>query len=155
MSIRNNTTEVRGDHVFIVYFHADDPGGGIGTLTLNGTANQIQCGYVSSISNGKTGVKSTVNNSGNPFNQTLPAINDPFTEAITPRLDWYSFNDQAQPPREIRPCPTSYRTNRGTWAGGEMSGSITFTGTATNFAAPNLQSNSQLTVIIKNPLQRP
>lgn len=152
----NGTAAVRGDHMFIVYFHADAPGGGIGTLTLNGTANQIQCGYVSSISNGKSGTKSTVNNNGNPFNRSLPPINDQYSQALTPKFDWYSFNEHSQPPREIWLCPTSYKGSNGsTWNGGEMSGSITFTGTATNFAAPSLQSTSQFTVILKNQFQLP
>jgi hypothetical protein len=151
--VSNGAASIRGDHAFAVYFTADDPNGGIGTITLNGTASDIQCGYID-ITSPERGTLLSVVNAGRPFDKVLPTVSDTSLDGSTPQFDSYTFNENTNPPRVIRFCPATYQGYAGTVPGGEIAALITFTGAANNFTVPSLQSTSQffLTVTVAVPI---
>jgi hypothetical protein len=133
----NGTATVYGSDNFEVDLVVTDRFG-IEAVDMSGNIEELQCGYVTHHSNGRTGVVSTTVKVGSPVNRTLPA---PTTNSSGASM---TFNDSG-----IFLCPTSYPGVE--WPGQVISGSIVIKGSAKDRLTQR-EGSGTLTVKLKqNP----
>jgi hypothetical protein len=135
-----NTATVVSDHLVQVFLYINDPQG-VGTSTMSGTATQIQCGY-KAIRTGRGVTTTNFVKVGLPFDRNLPDQTHTYPSNYPFQVDAFAFNYTEEGPTFIRLCPTSYQTSNGPAPGGELSGTVTITGSATNRGTPASGSSS-------------
>jgi hypothetical protein len=135
-----NTATVVSDHLVQVFLYINDSQG-VGTSTMSATATQIQCGY-KAIRTGRGVTTATFVKVGLPFDRKLPAQTHSYTSNYPFQFNVFAFNYTEEGPTFIHLCPASYPTSDGPAPGGELSGSVTITGSATNRGTPASESSS-------------
>jgi hypothetical protein len=143
---RGNTATVTGTDLLQIFLYVNDAQG-VGNSVLSGAADQVQCGY-KQVHPGKLGVVTQLVDVGAPINRNLPVQSHAYPSTYSFQVDAYYFNYAEQNATFIRLCPTRYSTNEGTTTGGELTGTIRISGSATDRSVPPNQTTSTLLLVI-------